>query len=39
MFSQRQRPILLAVAALVVIWAVAIAGYEIAKHAKITPEK
>ena len=25
--------------ALVVIWAVAIAGYEIARHAKVTPEK
>jgi hypothetical protein len=39
MFRQRQRPILLAVAALVVIWVVAIAGYQIAQHAKITPEK
>ena len=39
MFSQRQRPILLAVATLVVIWVVAIAGYQIAQHAKITPEK
>jgi len=39
MLSQRQRPILLAVAALVVIWALAIAGYEIAKNAKVTPEK
>jgi hypothetical protein len=39
MFSQRHRPILLAVAALVMIWVVAIAGYEIAKHAKVTPEK
>jgi hypothetical protein len=39
MLTPRQRPILLAVAALVVIWVVAIAGYEIAKHAKVTPEK
>jgi hypothetical protein len=39
MFSQRQRPILLAVAALAVIWVVAFAGFQIAKHAKVTPEK
>jgi hypothetical protein len=39
MFRQRQRPILLAVAALVVIWVVAIAGYQLAQHVKITPEK
>jgi hypothetical protein len=39
MLNQRQRPILLAVAALIIIWAVAIGGYEIAKHAKVTPEK
>jgi hypothetical protein len=39
MLNPRQRPILLAVAALVVIWVVAIAGYQIAKHAKVTPEK
>lgn len=39
MFSQRQRPILLAVAALVLIWVIAFAGYQIAQHAKITPEK
>ncbi len=39
MLNQRQRPILLAVAALIVIWALAFAGYEIAKHAKVTPEK
>ncbi len=39
MFSQRQSPILLAVAALAVIWVVAIAGYQFAQHAKITPEK
>ena len=39
MLSQRQRPILVALAALVTIWVVAIAGYEFIKHAKITPEK
>lgn len=39
MFSQRQRPILLALAALALIWALAIAGYLIAQQAKITPEK
>jgi hypothetical protein len=39
MLNQRQRPILLAMIALVLIWAVAIAGYEIARHAKVTPEK
>ncbi|HEY5040808.1 MAG TPA: hypothetical protein VIK53_02280 [Verrucomicrobiae bacterium] len=39
MLSQRQRPILLAAAALVMIWVVALAGYEIAKNAKVTPEK
>jgi uncharacterized membrane protein len=39
MISPRQRPILLAAVALVVIWAAAMTGYEIAKHAKVTPEK
>src|SRR5277367_5449443 len=39
MLNPRQRPIFLAMIALVVIWAVAIAGYEIARHAKVTPEK
>ena len=39
MWNQRQRPILLAVAALVLIWAVAFAGYQIAQHAKVTPDK
>jgi hypothetical protein len=39
MLSPRQRPILLAVATLAVIWVVAIAGYQLAKHAKVTPEK
>jgi hypothetical protein len=39
MLNQRQRPILRAMIALVLIWGVAIAGYEIARHAKVTPEK
>ena len=39
MFSQRQRPIFLAVAALVLIWVVAIAGYKIAQSLKVTPDK
>jgi hypothetical protein len=39
MLSPRQRPVLLALTALVLIWAVAFAGYRIAKHATVTPEK
>ena len=39
MLNPRQRPILLAMAALAVIWIVALAGYEIAMNAKVTPEK
>ncbi len=39
MLSPRQRPILSAVIALAAVWAVAIAGYTLAKNAKITPEK
>lgn len=39
MFSQRLRPVFLAVAALAVVWVAAIAGYKIAGHAKVTPEK
>lgn len=39
MFSQRQRPFLLAVAALALIWVVAVAGYEIAQNLKVTPDK
>ena len=39
MFTQRQRPILLAAATLAVIWVVALAGYQLARHAKVTPEK
>ena len=39
MLNPRQRPILLAVAILAVIWVIAIAGYQIAKNARVTPEK
>jgi hypothetical protein len=39
MLNQRQRPIFLAVIALVAVWMLALAGYEIALHAKVTPEK
>lgn len=39
MLSQRQRPVLLALAVLAVIWVVAISGYKIAQNAKVTPEK
>ena len=39
MFSQRQRPFLLAVAALALIWVAAIAGYKIAQNLKVTPDK
>jgi len=39
MLSPRQRPIVFAVAAIAVIWLVAIAGYMIAKNAKVTAEK
>lgn len=39
MFSQRQRPVLYAVAALVSIWVVAMAGYHIAQNLKVTPDK
>ena len=39
MFTQRQRPILLAVAALGLIWGLAMAGYQIAQNAKVTPDK
>lgn len=39
MFSQRQRPIFLALATLAVIWEVALAGYQLAKKATVTPEK
>ncbi|MGA2246495.1 MAG: hypothetical protein ABSH48_15985 [Verrucomicrobiota bacterium] len=39
MFSQRQRPVLMAVAALVLIWIIAFAGYQVAQNIKVTPEK
>lgn len=39
MLSSRQRPIVFAVAAIAVIWLVAIAGYMIAKNAKVTADK
>jgi len=39
MFNPRQRPIFLALAALVVIWVVTFAGYQIAQNVKITPDK
>jgi hypothetical protein len=39
MLNPRLRPVLLAVATLVAIWVVAIAGYEFARNARVTPEK
>ena len=39
MFTQRQRPFFFALAALVLIWVIALGGYQFAKHAKVTPEK
>jgi hypothetical protein len=39
MLNQRQRSVIWAVAVLVAIWIVAIAGYTIAKNVKVTPEK
>ena len=39
MLNPRQRLIFLAVTALVVIWAVAITGYQIAKNSRVTAEK
>lgn len=39
MFSRRQRPLWLAVAALGLIWLAAMAGYQLAQHAKVTPDK
>ncbi len=39
MISRRQRPILVAVAALVFIWVAAFTGYHIAQSAKVTPDK
>jgi len=39
MLNPRWRPVLQAVFALLVIWIVAMAGWEIARHARATPEK
>jgi hypothetical protein len=39
MLNPRLRPVLWAVATLVAIWVVAIAGYEFARNARVTPEK
>ena len=39
MLSPRQRPVFIAAAILLVIWMVAIAGYMVAKNAKVTPDK
>jgi len=39
MFTRRQRPLLLAAAALVSIWVVAMGGYHLAQNAKVTPDK
>ena len=39
MFSPRQKPIVIAVAALVAIWVMALAGYHLARNARVTPDK
>src|SRR5437879_8340506 len=39
MVSSRWRPVLIGVIALCVIWALALAGFTIARNAKVTPEK
>ena len=39
MLSQRQRPVFMAVAALLLIWVVAFAGYRIVQNMKVTPDK
>ena len=39
MAASRRRPLLYAVIGLVAVWLLALAGYELAKKAKVTPEK
>jgi hypothetical protein len=39
MLSPRQRPVFISAAILLIIWMVAIAGYMVAKNAKVTPDK
>jgi len=39
MLNRRHRPIYLAAAALIALWLAAMAGYQIAKSARVTPEK
>jgi hypothetical protein len=39
MSNQRKRPIFVAVAVIAAIWIVALAGYTVAKNARVTPEK
>lgn len=39
MLSQRHRPILIAVAAIALVWVVVFTGYTIARNARVTPEK
>lgn len=39
MLSQRQRPVLFAAAGIVLIWIAVLAGFTVAKHARVTPEK
>lgn len=39
MLTPRQRPIFMAMSLLLVVWALAFAGYKIAQHIKVTPEK
>ena len=39
MVAQRRKPVLYAVAALLLVWLIAFVGYSIAAHYKVTPEK
>ena len=39
MLTPRHRPIFVALGILLLIWGLAIAGYKLAQHAKVTPEK